>query len=83
VPAVCFTGFESFASIIAKVTVLGYGGCVTRSDPSVLRHCSIIHRGKIGPSWTFYLLEMMGSKCAFFFDILTPEGDGLLLQNRI
>jgi hypothetical protein len=26
---------------------------------------------------------MMGSKCAFFFDILTPEGDALLLQNRI
>jgi hypothetical protein len=25
----------------------------------------------------------MGSKCTFFFDILTPEGYGLLLQNRI
>lgn len=48
-----------------------------------MRHCSIICRGGIGPSWIFWLLEMMGSKCAFFFDILTPEGDRLLFQNRI
>jgi hypothetical protein len=29
VSTVCFAGFEGFASIIAKDTVLGYGGCVT------------------------------------------------------
>jgi len=29
VPTICFAGFECVVNIIAKDTVLGYGGCVT------------------------------------------------------